>query len=70
MLMFFLYFVTAAALAFLMSRIRANQSMLAVRARRMVAAPGLLPGALPAARLWTESCTRDWSTSPATSKPR
>jgi two-component system sensor histidine kinase KdpD len=34
-LMFFLFFVTAAALAFLMSRIRANQSMLSVRARRM-----------------------------------
>ena len=34
-LMFFLYFVTAAALAFLMSRLRANQQMLAVRARRM-----------------------------------
>jgi two-component system, OmpR family, sensor histidine kinase KdpD len=34
-LMFFLYFVTAAALAFLMSRLRANQSMLDVRARRM-----------------------------------
>ena len=34
-LMFFLYFVTAAALAFLMSRIRANQGMLSVRARRL-----------------------------------
>jgi len=34
-LMFFLYFVTAAAMAFLMSRLRANQAMLAVRARRM-----------------------------------
>ncbi len=34
-LMFFLYFVTAAALAFLMSRLRANQKMLGVRARRM-----------------------------------
>src|SRR5271157_214742 len=34
-LMFFLYFVTAAALAFLMSRLRANQRMLSVRARRM-----------------------------------
>jgi two-component system, OmpR family, sensor histidine kinase KdpD len=34
-LMFFLYFVTAAALASLMSRLRANQIMLAVRARRM-----------------------------------
>ncbi len=34
-LMFFLYFVTAAALAFLMSRLRVNQMMLAVRARRM-----------------------------------
>ncbi|HET6486979.1 MAG TPA: ATP-binding protein, partial [Spirochaetia bacterium] len=34
-LMFFLYFVTAAALAILMSRLRANQRMLAVRARRM-----------------------------------
>lgn len=34
-LMFFLYFATAAALAFLMSRIRANQSMLSVRARRL-----------------------------------
>ncbi|MGA2641757.1 MAG: sensor histidine kinase KdpD, partial [Spirochaetia bacterium] len=34
-LMFFLYFVTAAALAFLMSRLRLNQRMLSVRARRM-----------------------------------
>jgi two-component system sensor histidine kinase KdpD len=34
-LMFFLYFVTAAALAFLMSRLRANQAMLDVRARKM-----------------------------------
>jgi two-component system sensor histidine kinase KdpD len=34
-LMFFLYFVTAAALAFLMSRLRKNQSMLALRARKM-----------------------------------
>jgi two-component system sensor histidine kinase KdpD len=34
-LMFFLYFVTAAALAFLMSRLRLNQRMLGVRARRM-----------------------------------
>jgi two-component system sensor histidine kinase KdpD len=34
-LMFFLFFVTAAALAFLMSRIRANQQMLSVRARRL-----------------------------------
>jgi two-component system, OmpR family, sensor histidine kinase KdpD len=34
-LMFFLYFLTAAALAFLMSRLRMNQRMLAVRARRM-----------------------------------
>ncbi|MGA2975512.1 MAG: sensor histidine kinase KdpD [Spirochaetia bacterium] len=34
-LMFFLYFVIAAALAFLMSRLRMNQTMLAVRARRM-----------------------------------
>ena len=34
-LMFFLYFLTAAALAFLMSRLRLNQRMLAVRARRM-----------------------------------
>ncbi|HUJ75430.1 MAG TPA: DUF4118 domain-containing protein, partial [bacterium] len=34
-LMFFLYFVTAAALAFLMSRLRANQKMLGVRERRM-----------------------------------
>jgi two-component system sensor histidine kinase KdpD len=34
-LMFFLYFITAAALAFFMSRLRANQTMLAVRARRM-----------------------------------
>jgi len=34
-LMFFLYFVTAAALAFLMSRLRANQRMLGVRERRM-----------------------------------
>jgi two-component system sensor histidine kinase KdpD len=34
-LMFFLYFVTAAAMAFLMSRLRANQQMLGVRARRM-----------------------------------
>jgi two-component system sensor histidine kinase KdpD len=34
-LMFFLYFLTAAALAFLMSRLRSNQRMLAVRARRM-----------------------------------
>lgn len=34
-LMFFLFFVTAAALAFLMSRIRANQAMLSVRARRL-----------------------------------
>jgi two-component system sensor histidine kinase KdpD len=34
-LMFFLYFVTAAALAFLMSRLRRNQAMLSVRARRM-----------------------------------
>jgi two-component system sensor histidine kinase KdpD len=35
LLMFFLYFVTAAALAFLMSRLRLNQRMLGVRARRM-----------------------------------
>ena len=34
-LMFFLYFVTAAALAVLMSRLRRNQTMLAVRARRI-----------------------------------
>ncbi len=34
-LMFFLYFLTAAALAFLMSRLRMNQRMLSVRARRM-----------------------------------
>jgi two-component system sensor histidine kinase KdpD len=34
-LMFFLYFLTAAALAFLMSRLRMNQKMLGVRARRM-----------------------------------
>ena len=34
-LMFFLYFVTAAALAFLMSRLRRNQAMLSVRARRI-----------------------------------
>jgi two-component system sensor histidine kinase KdpD len=34
-LMFFLYFLTAAALAFLMSRLRANQRMLGERARRM-----------------------------------
>ncbi len=34
-LMFFLYFVTAAALAFLMSRLRSNQTMLNVRARKM-----------------------------------
>ncbi len=34
-LMFFLYFVTAAALAFLMSRLRSNQRMLAVRERRV-----------------------------------
>ncbi|HTZ52765.1 MAG TPA: sensor histidine kinase KdpD [Spirochaetia bacterium] len=34
-LMFFLYFVTAAALAFLMSRLRANQRMLGIRERRM-----------------------------------
>ena len=34
-LMFFLYFLTAAALAFLMSRLRLNQRMLGVRARRM-----------------------------------
>ncbi len=34
-LMFFLYFVTAAALAFLMSRLRSNQAMLDVRARKM-----------------------------------
>jgi two-component system sensor histidine kinase KdpD len=34
-LMFFLYFVAAAALAFLMSRLRANQRMLGVQARRM-----------------------------------
>jgi two-component system sensor histidine kinase KdpD len=34
-LMFFLYFLTAAALAFLMSRLRLNQRMLSVRARRM-----------------------------------
>ncbi len=34
-LMFFLFFVTAAALAFLMSRIRTNQVMLSVRARRL-----------------------------------
>jgi two-component system, OmpR family, sensor histidine kinase KdpD len=34
-LMFFLYFVTAAALAFLMSRLRKNQVMLSLRARRM-----------------------------------
>ena len=34
-LMFFLYFATAAALAFLMSRLRVNQKMLGVRARRM-----------------------------------
>jgi two-component system, OmpR family, sensor histidine kinase KdpD len=35
MLMFFLYFVTAAALAYLMSRLRANRSMLALRERRL-----------------------------------
>ena len=35
-LMIILYFVTAAALAFLMSRLRINQRMLAVRERRMV----------------------------------
>jgi two-component system sensor histidine kinase KdpD len=34
-LMFALYFVTAAALAWLMARLRRNQRMLAVRARRM-----------------------------------
>ena len=34
-LMFFLYFTTAAALAFLMSRLRVNQKMLGIRARRM-----------------------------------
>jgi two-component system sensor histidine kinase KdpD len=34
-LMFFLYFLTAAALAYLMSRLRRNQRMLGVRARRM-----------------------------------
>jgi len=34
-LMFFLYFATAAALAFLMSRLRANQGMLMVRERRL-----------------------------------
>jgi two-component system, OmpR family, sensor histidine kinase KdpD len=34
-LMFALYFVTAAALAYLMARLRANQRMLAVRTRRM-----------------------------------
>ena len=34
-LMFFLYFVTAAALAFLMFRLRRSQSMLSVRARRL-----------------------------------
>jgi two-component system sensor histidine kinase KdpD len=34
-LMFFLYFVTAAALAFLMSRQRRNQAMLTLRARKM-----------------------------------
>ena len=34
-LMFFLYFVTAAALAVLMSRLRSNQTMLDVRARKM-----------------------------------
>jgi two-component system sensor histidine kinase KdpD len=35
LLMFLLYFVTAAALAFLMSRLRLNQRMLGDRARRM-----------------------------------
>jgi two-component system sensor histidine kinase KdpD len=39
-LMFALYFVTAAALAFLMSRIRTNQRLLAVRERRMTALYG------------------------------
>ncbi|MGA2381042.1 MAG: sensor histidine kinase KdpD [Spirochaetia bacterium] len=34
-LMFFLYFLVAASLAFLMSRLRLNQRMLGVRARRM-----------------------------------
>jgi len=34
-LMLFLYFVTAAALGFLMTRLRNNQAMLGVRARRM-----------------------------------
>jgi two-component system sensor histidine kinase KdpD len=34
-LMFFLYFLTAAALAYLMSRLRNNQRMLDLRARRM-----------------------------------
>ena len=34
-LMFSMYFVTAAALAYLMARLRRNQRMLAVRARRM-----------------------------------
>jgi two-component system, OmpR family, sensor histidine kinase KdpD len=34
-LMFALYFVTAAALAYLMARLRSNQGMLAVRTRRM-----------------------------------
>jgi len=34
-LMFFLYFVTAAAMAYLMSRLRANRSMLEVRERRL-----------------------------------
>ena len=39
-LMFFLYFVTAAALAFLMSRLRTSQRMLKVREQRMTALYG------------------------------
>jgi two-component system, OmpR family, sensor histidine kinase KdpD len=40
-LMFFLYFVTAAALAYLMSRLRANQKMLRARERRLSLQVGL-----------------------------
>ena len=69
-LMFFLYFVTAAALAFLMSRLRANQAMLAVRARRMSLLLDFSQALSHARHPGGHRAARAWSTSPATSRPR
>ena len=69
-LMFFLYFLTAAALAFLMSRLRMNQRMLAVRARRMGLLLDLSQSLSRQTIAGRDRLRRAWSTCRATSRSR